>query len=310
MQAMTFDRRKFPLNSTITMSLAKDGWPLRTYRQPATGPQHGSILWLGGRGDIFEKYIEALDAWSREGWSITSFDWRGQGGSGRVGSNPMVGHIDDFSTWIDDLAGFYADWAAREVGPHIIMGHSMGGHLVLRALADRAIAPFKVVLVAPMLGFETGIIPFPVAFWVARVMARLKNELRPAWKRNEKPAPSNASRQGFLTHDADRYADELWWKKANPTLALGPPSWSWLAAAYRSIASLDRRGAIDHISTPILILCAERDALVSARAIHRYSARLPTASVVAFGDDTAHEILREADGPRNRALAAIAEFIA
>lgn len=307
---MTFDRRKFPLNATITMTPAADGWPLRTYAQPAVGERRGSILWLGGRGDIVEKYIETLDAWSKAGWSITSFDWRGQGGSGRVGGNPAVGHIDDYSTWIGDLARFYADWAAREAGPHIVMGHSMGGHLVLRALAEKAIAPDKVVLVAPMLGFETGVIPFPVAFWTARMMARLKNEMRPAWKRNEKPAAANASRQGFLTHDADRYADELWWKKMDPSLALGPPSWSWLAAAYRSIAGLNRNGAVEQIATPVLILCAEKDELVSARAIHAFAARLPNASLVVFGDDTAHEILREADGPRNRALAAVAEFLA
>ncbi len=306
---MIFDRRSFPANSTVSMMPAKDGWPLRTYTQPAIGQRRGSILWLGGRGDIVEKYIETLDAWCRAGWSITSFDWRGQGGSGRVGANPAVGHIDDYTTWVDDLAAFYANWAALELGPHIVMGHSMGGHLVLRALADKRISPDRVVLVAPMLGFETGIIPFPVAFWAARMMARLKNEMRPAWKRNEKPSPRNASRQGFLTHDTDRYEDELWWKQQTPSLALGPPSWSWLAAAYRSIAALSRRGAVEHIATPILILCAEKDELVSAKAIHKFAARLPSANLVVFGDDTAHEILREADGPRNRALAAIAGFL-
>jgi lysophospholipase len=307
---MTFDRRKFPADSSLVMTPATDGWSLRTYRQPACGNRLGSILWLGGRGDIVEKYIETLDEWARDGWGITSFDWRGQGGSGRVGGNPNVGHIDDYSTWIADLSMFYANWTAHEPGPHVVMGHSMGGHLLLRALAERVITPDKAVLVAPMLGFETGLIPFPIAFWVARMMARLKNEMRPAWKRNEKPSPPNASRQGFLTHDPYRYADELWWKSQNPSLSLGPPSWGWLAAAYRSIAGLNRRGAVEHINVPILILCAQQDELVSAKAIHHFAARLPSAHLVVFGDDTAHEILREADGPRNRALAAISEFLA
>lgn len=310
MPPMSFDRREFPVNSQRCMTPAADGWPLRTYTQPAIGRPRGSILWLGGRGDIFEKYVETLDGWSHGGWGITSFDWRGQGGSGRIGGNPAVGHIDDYATWISDLAAFYTDWVAREPGPHVVMGHSMGGHLVLRALAERAITPDKVVLVAPMLGFDTGIVPFPIAFWVARIMARLRSDIRPAWKRNEKPSPPQASRQAYLTHDPDRYADELWWKKENPVLALGPPSWGWLAAAYRSIAGLERRAAVEGITTPILILCAQEDQLVSATAIHRFAARLPNATLVVFGDDTAHEILREADGPRDRALAAIAEFLA
>jgi lysophospholipase len=306
---MTFDRRSIPANSRFSVVRATDGWALRVYEQSAVAPPCGSILWLGGRGDIVEKYLETLDAWSRAGWEITSFDWRGQGGSGRMGGNRHVGHIDDYAIWVEDLAAFFAEWAARSPGPHVVMGHSMGGHLVLRALAEKRIAPDKVVLVAPMLGFETGILPFSVTNIAVQVMAWASSELKPAWKHNEKPSPPNASRQAYLTHDIDRYADELWWKEKDPSLTLGPPSWRWLSAAYKSIALLNRPGTVEHISVPMLILCAEHDQLVSAKAIHGFAARLPTAVLVTFGAESAHEILREADGPRNRALAAIAEFL-
>ena len=138
----------------------------------------------------------------------------------------------------------------------------------------------------------------------------MSSELRPAWKTNERPAPPNASRQAFLTHDLDRYADELWWKEQNPSLALGPPSWRWLSAAYTSIAMLNRPGAVERITTPMLILCADHDQLVSAKAVHAIANRLPNAMLRTFGDDCAHEILREADGPRDQALTAIDEFLA
>jgi lysophospholipase len=306
---MIFDRRAIPASAQFSMTPARDGWPLRTCVQHEQGERRGSILWLGGRGDIVEKYIEAIDGWSRGGWHVTSFDWRGQGGSGRIGANPLVGHIDDFSIWIDDLADFVADWKAREAGPYIVMGHSMGGHLVLRALAEARISPDKAVLVAPMLGFDTHGLPFSVAVAVARAMAWFSSELKPAWQTNERPAPPNASRQAFLTHDVDRYEDELWWKAHDPALALGPPSWAWLSAAYRSIAALNKPGAIEAITTPILILCADADQLVSAKATHVYAARLPNAKLVAFGDDVAHEILRERDPARDKALAEISEFL-
>jgi lysophospholipase len=222
---------------------------------------------------------------------------------------PNVGHIEDFATWIDDLATFFAIWSATTPGPHVVMGHSMGGHLVLRALAEKRISPDKVVLVAPMLGFQTGILPFGIAHLAVRIMARLSNDLKPAWKHNEKPSPPNASRQAYLTHDLERYADELWWKDRDPALTLGPPSWQWLAAAYASIVRLNQPGAVEHIALPVLILCAEHDQLVSAKAVHTFAARLPDATLVVFGEESAHEILREADGPRNRALAAIEEFL-
>ena len=46
----------------------------------------------------------------------------------RLGSDAVTGHIDDFSTWVDDLAALWADWRAATPGPHVLAGHSMGGH--------------------------------------------------------------------------------------------------------------------------------------------------------------------------------------
>jgi lysophospholipase len=306
---MIFDRRRIPADASITMTPARDGWPLRTYFQPARGAVRGSILWLGGRGDIFEKYLECFDAWTGTGRSVTSFDWRGQGGSGRLGADPRIGHIDDFAPWIADLAAFYDDWQAREPGPHYIIGHSMGGHLLLRALGERRIEPDAAILSAPMLGFDTGPLPFGLGVLISNMMARFTASDHAAWKNNEKPALPSASRQDFLTHDDARYADELWWKKENALFSLGPPSWTWLAAAYRSIARLRRPGSVEHISLPVLIVGTDGDQLVSPKAIRNFAARLPNARLVMLPKDAAHEVLRERDGPRDRAMAAIADFM-
>jgi len=306
---MTFDRRAIPADARISSTAASDGWPLRTYVQPARGTPRGSILWLGGRGDIFEKYLECFDAWAESGRSVSSFDWRGQGGSGRIGPNPHVGHVDDFAPWIDDLAHLYADWAARTPAPHFVMGHSMGGHLLLRALAERRIEPDGVILSAPMLGFDIGILPLGVAVRFTAMMARRKDSDQPAWKTNERPAPPKASRQAFLTFDDDRYADELWWKKKDMVLEFGPPSWGWLAAAYRSIAGLRQKNAVEHVSVPILIVATEGDRLVSPKAIREFAARLPNARLVMLGKEVAHEVLRERDAPRNRLMGEIAQFL-
>jgi lysophospholipase len=284
---MIFDRRKIPADARVLMAPARDGWPLRTYHQPAgEGRQAGSILWLGGRGDIFEKYLESFDAWTRGGRSVTSFDWRGQGGSGRIGTDPHVGHIDDFGTWVDDLAAFFDDWRAREPGPHFVIGHSMGGHLLLRALAEKRISPSAAILSAPMLGFNTGPLPFAVAASIARLMARFTT-----------------------SHDHARYSDELWWKEQNPALALGPPSWMWLDAAYRSIAGLRKADLLEQIDVPLLIIGTEGDKLVSPSAIRLFAARLSHATLIMLPKDAAHEILRETDHHRLRAMKEISAFM-
>lgn len=300
-------RRTYPAGATITMQPMADGWPVRVFDWPVAA-QRGSILFQGGRGDIIEKYLEAFSHWHAQGWSVTAFDWRGQGGSGRLLADPMVGHSPGFETWVDDLAQFWGGWAAKTHGPHIIIGHSMGGHLILRALAECRIAPDGAVLIAPMLGFETAMLPVGLVAAIVGLVARGRFGERLAWKTNERPAAAHASRAGFLTHDADRYADELWWKTEKPELALGPPSIKWLADAYRSAVTL-RDMDLSQIAAPVLALGTWGDKLVSPHAIADIVPRIPTATLHMFGNDVAHEILREIDSVRDEALARIDSFL-
>jgi lysophospholipase len=311
MNVKKFDRRTLPPGSTMSVVEATDDWPLRCFNWISdVTPPRGSILFQGGRGDIIEKYIESFDHWNRQGWNVTSFDWRGQGGSGRVLPNPHVGHISDFAVWVDDLATFVAAWRASTPGPHVIMGHSMGGHLLLRALIEQRIEADAIVLVAPMLGFDTAPLSFAAARKLAGFMARIGAPERPAWKSNERPSLPGTSRQKYLTTDVERYRDELWWKGANPALTLGPPSWHWMVQAYGSTAMTEEPGKLEAITIPVLLLGTDGDKLVSPAAIRRFAARIPGARLKMFSREVAHEILRERDGPRDEALATIDAFLA
>lgn len=300
--------RSIPVGASFSMHPAADGWPVRFFDWPQTGTARGSILFQTGRGDLIEKYLETCAHWHALGWSVRSLDWRGQGGSGRLASNPKVGHMADFAPWIDDLAEFAAEWQSSTPGPHIIIGHSMGGHLVLRGLAEGRVAPDAVVLIAPMLGFDSGM-PRWLAAGLARVLARLLGPNRFAWPDNEKPSLPGVSRQLFLTHDDRRYADELWWRDAHPENVIGPPSWPWLAASYRSFAMLEAPGVLEAIRTPVLTVATQGDKLVSPGAIRRAIARLNGSQLLMFDKRIAHEILREADAPRNEALKVIDAFM-
>ena len=307
-QASPDPRRRHPANATIRVWNARDGWPLRTFDWPApAGARRGSILFQGGRGDFIEKYLESFAHWHAAGWRITAFDWRGQGGSGRTTPSAHVGHIDDFATYIADLRDFWSDWAATAEGPCIAIGHSMGGHLVLRALVEQAIAPDAVVLVAPMLGLHAPIGP-RFGESMAKLLAGFGKPTRAAWKGNERPH-TLVSRQALLTHDADRYADELWWHGQNDALLTGPPSWNWVLQGFASTRKLNADPGLVTLDIPTLLLVAEADKLVDPRAALATAQRLPDARVVRFGSESAHEILRETDPVRNRALAEIDIFL-
>ncbi|ABD25527.1 lysophospholipase L2 [Novosphingobium aromaticivorans DSM 12444] len=308
------DRRAIPADAVEGTWTASDGHPIRRIDWPGhsepdapTAPR-GSLLFLPGRGDFYEKYLESLDYWHCEGWRVTALDWRGQAGSGRLSSDPMTGHVPDFGLWLDDLGAFWTDWVRDTPGPHVVVGHSMGGHLVLRALAERRIDPAAVVLSAPMLGFLT---PGPnrVLHRVAEFMCRIGDPERSAWKSSEKPGATTAARNTLLTHDEARYGDETHWKTVRPELAMGPGSWRWVERAYASMLVLDRPGLLEAVDVPVLLLAARHDGLVSWRAIERAARRLPRAQLMTWGREARHELLREADPVRDKVMHAIDDFL-
>jgi lysophospholipase len=306
MDSPAFDRRSIPIGARFGEWKAGDGWTVRTLerRQKEGISARGSLLFAGGRGDFIEKYLEVQDYWHRRGWNVTAFDWRGQGGS--QGDLPG-GHLDSFETLVGDLADLIDFWRRDSPGPHVVVAHSMGGHLLLRTLADRNPPIDAAVLVAPMLMINSGPMPAFAAQWLASTASQFGWSAQPAWQQPSTPQPAGSVRQAILTGCADRYADELWWWENVPNFDLGAPSWGWLKAAFQSTAALTP-ARLAEVEVPVLLLGTERDRLVSPAAIRRAATRLRHAELVMY-DDSAHEILRERDEVRLRALAAIDDFL-
>jgi lysophospholipase len=304
-----FDRRSIPAEAVESNWAAADGHAIRRIDWKQDHESCGSILFMAGRGDLYEKYLETLDYWHSQGWQVTASDWRGQAGSGRLGLDDYAGHISDFSVWVSDLTDLWQRWKRENPTPHILIGHSMGGHLVLRALAEQRVDPRAAVLIAPMLGFINHRIPAVIMHAVTWLITRLGDPRRLAWKWSEKPRSLPADRNLLLTSDDARYADELWWREHRPEIAMGPGSWGWTERAYASMRGLDKATALDRVKQPVLLLATSDDKLVDFRAILRAARWLKNSKLVQFGKESRHEILRECDPVRDRALAAIAEFL-
>lgn len=282
---------------------AQDGWALRRFSWPLSLDRtvRGSILFLGGRGDFVEKYLEALAHWNAGGWHVAGFDWRGQGGSGRFLDDPLICHIPDFDVLLADLRNLVAEWRAATPGPHVIVAHSMGAHLALRLMAEGSVTVDRLVLCAPMIAIAAGPLPGAIVGVAARtaVMAGLGE--RPIWRGDI----GNVG--GRMTSCPDRQDDKLWWKASTPQIASGPPSWGWLAAASRSMRKLTTN-RLSAIRCPALLLASRRDPIIDVGAVRRAAAALPAARLRLF-DGTGHELLREADSVRLDVLAEIDRFL-
>lgn len=296
------------------MWVAEDGHEIRIIDwpdPPAEAPSRGSILFMAGRGDAYEKYLETFEHWRLKGWRVSAADWRGQGGSGRLGADDATGHVDDFLLWVTDLAQLWSHFAETHPGPRVLVGHSMGGHLVLRAAIEKVLMPRPeaLVLTAPMLDVLPEHLPLFMKRGFAHLMARLGDDRRPAWGKGEKPIAMNAFRQNLLTHDDARYDDERFWRSHRPELKLGPGSWGWVRGAMDSIRAIHSRGAPESVDLPVMVVATNADQLVSPAAIRSMVSRLPDAESLMFGREARHEVLRESDAVRDRALAAIDDFL-
>ncbi|VVT20783.1 alpha/beta fold hydrolase [Erythrobacter sp. EC-HK427] len=294
-------RRFHPEAMQITRWLAADGWPHRAFAMPAEGLERGEIVFLGGRGDFFEKYLEAIAHWSSQGWHVRGFDWRGQGGSGTTHPGKYC-HVADFAQLVDDLAGFCVS-LPPPTGARVLVGHSMGGHILLRALAERRVAPAGAVLLSPMLGIRAG-----------RLGARSVNALagigrlpplahRPIWDGAPRSNP------GHLTACPDRHADKLWWKAQTPEIARGGPTWLWLAAAARSMRLVEQNLRRSPLAVPCLALTGARDRVVDNRAVRRIVGHM-MATRLSEIPSGGHELLRESDAARLMTFQEIDDFLA
>jgi len=90
---------------------------------------------------------------------------------------------------------------------------------------------------------------------------------------------------------------------------MGPGSWGWVRGALASIRALGRPGVLEAVDLPVYIVATRADRLVGVRAVERAEARLPNVESLWFGAEAAHEILREVDAVRDKALAGIDRFL-
>jgi lysophospholipase len=96
--------------------------------------------------------------------------------------------------------------------------------------------------------------------------------------------------------------------RKNPDLAVGGVTWSWLNAAYESIEKLKQKKGVQNITTPILMLSAQKDAIVCPKAQKRLSRQLPNCIFHPI-KGAFHELLFESKHINDQVWDAIDDFI-
>ena len=295
-----------PPGFVADMIAASDGILLRVARWQPAGASAGTVLIANGRSEFIEKYFEVIGELLARGLHVVTFDWRGQGFSGRELPNPRKGHIDDFSLYGRDLVAVQRQVMDEHCPkPWFALGHSMGGAILLAQSAHLDVE--RMVLSAPMIGLSG--LRFPKG---ARMLAHcldmigLGGAFIPGGGETAyltKPFPGNV-----LTSDAARYARIADIAALAPGLAVGAPTVGWINAAFRQMQQFGDPDFALRIAIPTLIMAAGDDRVVDTLACERLGAGLKGGGVIVVAQ-ARHEILIERDAFRSQFWAAFDAFV-
>ena len=270
----------------------------------------GTVLLLSGRAEFMDKYQETAAELDSRGFDTIGFDWRGQGKSDRVLSDPHRGYIRRFEDYLSDLSQFLGSVVRSLVqGPLVILAHSMGAHLALRYLSQNPKTPVAMaILNAPMLAIYTDPLPTLLARLLSRIMVGLGLG---AWKvpvnrHNPFLNPWECNR---LTSDPIRFQSIMSKVATEPQLNAGGLTYGWLAAAFRSMDRLNNLSIKYAPDLPVLITMAGKDRVVKNQATVRMGSQLPDCIQVMI-DDARHEVLQERDELRMQFWRAFDAFTA
>lgn len=287
------------MRSAFSFFNTHDGVPIRyAIRHCGHATQAGSIILLGGRREFIEKYTETIDELNQRSFDVYTMDWRGQGLSGRELSNRHKGYVRSYEDYLGDLDRFFTQVVnSRALLPRIILAHSMGGHIALRYLHDHPDSVAKAVLSAPMIDIASS----HVNGRLIRTFARLAVGVGLGRMYVVGSGDYRASDQHFegnrLTSDPQRFRDEQKAIAVHPDLALGGVTYQWLKASLESIDILNSTGYPESIRTPVLMVAAGADRVVSIKAQQRISERLPNGRFQVISR-ARHELLKETDQVR------------
>jgi alpha-beta hydrolase superfamily lysophospholipase len=119
-----------------------------------------------GFGEHCGRYGNVVNALVPRGYAVYGFDLRGHGGS--PGSR---GHVSRWSEHREDTRAFVGMVAREEAGlPLFLMGHSLGGLIVLEYVLHEPDGLAGVIASGPLLG-DTGV--SPVLFALSRILSRV-----------------------------------------------------------------------------------------------------------------------------------------
>ncbi len=299
-------------NGAVTgMLTTRDGARVRWARWRTTATRRlGTVCVFQGRGEFIEKYFEVVGDLRRRGFAVATMDWRGQGGSERLRSNPRKSHIGSFAQYDRDLAAFLEHVVLPDCPPpHYALAHSTGATVLLRAATRRPNRFERMVFSAPLISLADHSMPSHAARILVEALCwvGLSGTFVPR-SGGARPTSAIPFENNPYTSDRNRFERTAAISATAPNLAVGAPTFGWLSAALRAMRGLNEADFPTSVSIPILLVAAGDDRIVSNPAIEQLALQLKAGKHIVL-PGARHEILMERDGLREQFWAAFDAFV-
>lgn len=265
----------------------------------------GTILVFNGRTEYIEKYGRNASDFLANGYNVLSIDWRGQGLADRLTGDPMAGHVRDYSDYQKDVRTLMAH--AGDLGfegPYFLLGHSMGGAIGYRALAN-GLPVQAAVFSGPMWGLVLPMMFRPFARWIANAATAFGRGKHYVLTGSAESYPATQGFEGNeLTNDRDMYAYLQRQAQGVDGFALGSPTMNWLARSFDEIEFIQTSYAP---KVPCRTFIGSDETIVDNYKIRERIARWPGAQVVEYPGGR-HEMLMDTPELRGRMTDEILQF--
>ena len=269
---------------------------------PVDDPR-GTIILHPGRTEFIEKYFEAIEDILSRGFTVICLDPRGQGLSDRLLDDPLKSYVKSFQDYADDLAYVVDELSAQLPKPHILLGHSMGGCIVLQAVISGAMNPSAVICSAPMLGLFD--IQTPLAIWIVRIFNALGMSTRNLpFQKHERGMPVEF-KGNKLTSDEYRFRQWAEYFESTPALRVAGPTFAWVAQGLKAMNYVNRNAEL--LKIPGLIVAAGGDPIVEPISNEKFAEAAGIDFEVVPG--ALHELLMEKDVYRDQFFKFFDEFL-
>ena len=249
----------------------------------------GTVFICPGRSEYIEKYGKTAKLFTEHGYTSVSLDWRGQGLADRLVSNTLLGHVDRFSDYSKDLDSVIK-WAQNFnlPKPWFVLGHSMGGAIILRALHQNKHFD-AVAFSCPMWGIKLSPALRIFAFFYGNLSKLLKIDKNFAPSTSEKGYFDESFADNPLTNDHDTWQYLLDQVNKYPSLKLGGPSVRWVHSALKETFQLSK---LPSPKIPCITFLAEDERIVDPIRIRNRMKAWPNGDLHLM-PSARHEVLME-----------------